>query len=256
MRDVLQGPWTSTRGGRLNLTGRPATTCGRAEGGDAKDDRRKNTAHRSQSITRACPSNIPVRIQSLHCPCPPARVSVRTRSSPRSALAGWARSIALATRSLHRPVAIKVLPDSLAARPRTDRVSGYDEAVTLASLGTIPTSPPYYGFAEADGRHALVLELVEGPTLAERIARGPLPIAGNDHRAPDRQRPSTRCPSSSASSHRDLEAGEHQGDGDDRHREGARTSGLAEGARGRIREQTASATFPGSHPQRCSPAPA
>src|SRR6185295_11876882 len=50
------------------------------------------------------------------------------------------------------------------------------EARLLASLNH-PRIAAIYGFEEAAGIHALVLELVDGPTLAERLQRGPLPIA-------------------------------------------------------------------------------
>ena len=76
--------------------------------------------------------------------------------------------------TLHRPVAIKVLPETFARDP--ERIARLQrEARTLASLND-PNIAAIFGFQDADGRHALVLELVEGPTLADRIAGGPLPI--------------------------------------------------------------------------------
>ena len=75
---------------------------------------------------------------------------------------------------LGRDVAIKILPEALAGDP--ERLARFRrEAQVLASLshrfiGAI------YGIEEAAGRPALVLELVEGPTLAERLAQGPLPV--------------------------------------------------------------------------------
>jgi len=71
---------------------------------------------------------------------------------------------------LDRDVAIKVLPDELAADE--ERVARFErEAKLLASLNH-PNIASIYGFESG----ALVLELVEGPTLADRIERGPLPI--------------------------------------------------------------------------------
>src|SRR4029078_11072239 len=49
------------------------------------------------------------------------------------------------------------------------------ESHVLATLNH-PHIGAIYGLEEADGVRGLVLELVEGPTLAERLARGPLPI--------------------------------------------------------------------------------
>ena len=70
---------------------------------------------------------------------------------------------------LNREVAIKVLPDSFAADP--DRLARFSrEAQVLASLNH-PNIAAIYGVEE----RALVLELVEGPTLAGRIAQGPIP---------------------------------------------------------------------------------
>ena len=71
--------------------------------------------------------------------------------------------------TLGREVALKILPSSLGLD--SDRVAGFKrEAQLLASLNH-PNIAAIYGFAEHDGIQALVLELVSGPTLAERIAR-------------------------------------------------------------------------------------
>jgi eukaryotic-like serine/threonine-protein kinase len=76
---------------------------------------------------------------------------------------------------LGRDVAVKVLPRLFAADP--ERLARFErEARLLASLN-YPHIAAIYGFEETAGIHALVLELVEGPTLAERLQRGPLPIA-------------------------------------------------------------------------------
>jgi eukaryotic-like serine/threonine-protein kinase len=75
---------------------------------------------------------------------------------------------------LDRDVALKVLPAVFAAD--ADRVARLKrEAQLLASLNH-PHIASIYGFEESGGTNALVLELVEGPTLADRIAQGPLPI--------------------------------------------------------------------------------
>jgi serine/threonine protein kinase len=71
---------------------------------------------------------------------------------------------------LNRDVALKVLPELFAADP--DRLARFErEAQVLASLNH-PNIAAIYGLEE----RALVLELVEGPTLADRIARGPIPL--------------------------------------------------------------------------------
>ena len=75
---------------------------------------------------------------------------------------------------LGRDVAIKVLPPLLASDP--DRRARFErEARTLASFNH-PHIGAIYGLEDADDVHALVLELIEGETLAERLTRGPLPI--------------------------------------------------------------------------------
>jgi serine/threonine-protein kinase len=80
---------------------------------------------------------------------------------------------------LLRDVAIKVLPESLASDPER-RARLEREAQVLASLNH-PNIGGIHGFEEApsDAGHstqALILELVEGPTLADRIADGPIPL--------------------------------------------------------------------------------
>lgn len=75
---------------------------------------------------------------------------------------------------LKRQVAIKVLPAALTADH--DRLARLQrEAELLASLNH-PHIAAIYGLEDADGIKALVLELVEGPTLADRIAHGPIPL--------------------------------------------------------------------------------
>jgi serine/threonine protein kinase len=75
---------------------------------------------------------------------------------------------------LDREVAIKVLPELFVSDP--ERVARFQrEAKTLAALNH-PHIGGIYGLEDAGGMHALVLELVEGPTLADRIAQGPIPL--------------------------------------------------------------------------------
>jgi Tol biopolymer transport system component len=75
---------------------------------------------------------------------------------------------------LGRDVAIKVLPAAFTSDP--ERLARFErEARMLAALNH-PHIGAIYGVEERDGIRALVLELVDGPTLADRLANGPLPI--------------------------------------------------------------------------------
>jgi Tol biopolymer transport system component len=75
---------------------------------------------------------------------------------------------------LNRNVALKVLPDVFASD--VERMARFErEAKLLASLSH-PNIAAIYGLEESGSTRALVMELVEGPTLAERIAAGPIPI--------------------------------------------------------------------------------
>jgi serine/threonine protein kinase len=75
---------------------------------------------------------------------------------------------------LGRDVAIKVLPEEFARD--TERVARFHrEAKLLASLNH-PNIAAIYGLEESDETHFLVLELVEGDTLADRLKRGSIPV--------------------------------------------------------------------------------
>ena len=77
-------------------------------------------------------------------------------------------------RKLGRDVAIKVLPEEFAKD--ADRVARFQrEAKLLASLNH-PNIAAIYGLEESGGTNFLVLELVEGDTLADRIKAGPIPV--------------------------------------------------------------------------------
>jgi eukaryotic-like serine/threonine-protein kinase len=75
---------------------------------------------------------------------------------------------------LARDVAIKVLPQALASDPecmiRFEREAKLLASVSHANIASV------YGFEESEGIGALVMELVDGPTLAERLKSGPLPV--------------------------------------------------------------------------------
>jgi eukaryotic-like serine/threonine-protein kinase len=75
---------------------------------------------------------------------------------------------------LGREVALKILPPHLTADPER-RARFVREARVLATLNH-PHIGAIYGLEDADGVTALALELVEGQTLANRLARGPLPV--------------------------------------------------------------------------------
>lgn len=76
--------------------------------------------------------------------------------------------------ALGRDDALKVLPDAFAGDP--ERMSRFRrEAQILASLNH-PNIAHVYGFEGTEGAWALVMELVDGQTLAERLAEGPLPL--------------------------------------------------------------------------------
>ena len=75
---------------------------------------------------------------------------------------------------LNRDVAIKVLPADVAADH--DRLARFErEAQVLASLNH-PNIAQIHGVDDSSGTPALVMELVDGPTLADRIAIGPIPL--------------------------------------------------------------------------------
>ena len=100
--------------------------------------------------------------------------------------------------TLGRDVAIKILPLAFTSHP--DRLARFErEARMLASLNHLNICA-IYGFEEAEGIRFLILELVEGDTLADLIARVAAAVErrraparrGDRHRAPDRRCPRSR----------------------------------------------------------------
>src|SRR5437870_5471415 len=76
--------------------------------------------------------------------------------------------------NLKRTVAIKVLPEAVATD--VERLTRFQrEAEVLARLNH-PNIAQIHGLEKSDGTTALVMELVEGPTLADRIAQGPIAL--------------------------------------------------------------------------------
>src|SRR5688572_3013646 len=76
--------------------------------------------------------------------------------------------------NLARPVAIKVLLESVAAD--ADRLAPFEAQVRPRGSLNHPSIAAIYGLERTGATTALVMELVEGPTLADRILEGPIPI--------------------------------------------------------------------------------
>src|SRR5262245_27213587 len=75
---------------------------------------------------------------------------------------------------LNRDVALKVLPDAFASD--LDRMGRFQREAQVLALLNHPNIASIYGLEDAGTTRALVMELVEGPTLADRIAQGALPL--------------------------------------------------------------------------------
>jgi serine/threonine-protein kinase len=75
---------------------------------------------------------------------------------------------------LNRLVALKVLPERFALDP--DRSARFTREAHLLAALNHPNIADIYGLEESNGAQALVLELVDGPTLADRIAHGPISL--------------------------------------------------------------------------------
>jgi serine/threonine protein kinase len=75
---------------------------------------------------------------------------------------------------LGRDVALKVLPNAFAAN--ADRMARFEREARLLAALNHPHIAAIYGLEESSGTPALIMELVEGPTLADRIAAGPIPL--------------------------------------------------------------------------------
>jgi serine/threonine protein kinase len=76
---------------------------------------------------------------------------------------------------LNRDVALKVLPDSVAAD--RDRLARFEREAQIVAALNHPNIAHVHGFEEVGDVSALAMELVEGPTLAERVAHGAMPLA-------------------------------------------------------------------------------
>src|SRR5207249_8568729 len=75
---------------------------------------------------------------------------------------------------LKREVAIKILPEAVAHDH--DRLARFQREAELLATLNHPNIGAVFGLETTDGSTAIVLELIEGETLAERIQRGPIPV--------------------------------------------------------------------------------
>jgi eukaryotic-like serine/threonine-protein kinase len=79
---------------------------------------------------------------------------------------------------LGRDVALKVLPEEFARD--AERMARFQREARVVALLNRPNIAAIYGFEDSGGTHALVMELVEGPRLADRIKKGPIPVGDTE----------------------------------------------------------------------------
>jgi serine/threonine protein kinase len=106
-------------------------------------------------------------------------IAVGTRLGPYEVLSGigsggMGEAYRAHDTKLGRDIALKVLPDSLAHDP--ERLARFEREAHLLAALNHPHIAHIHGFDDSTGTAALVMELVEGPTLADRIAQGPIPL--------------------------------------------------------------------------------
>src|SRR5262245_58729347 len=77
-------------------------------------------------------------------------------------------------RVLNREVALKVLPEAWLLDP--DRLARFRREAQVLAAVSHPNIAAIYGFEESSGIPALVLEFIDGPTLSDQLARGPLSV--------------------------------------------------------------------------------
>src|ERR1700730_13536241 len=75
---------------------------------------------------------------------------------------------------LSRDVALKILPAAFASDP--DRMARFEREARQVAFLVHPDIPANYGLEEGHGVRAWVRGLIDGPTLGERIAAGPIPL--------------------------------------------------------------------------------
>src|SRR5579864_4659135 len=75
---------------------------------------------------------------------------------------------------LNRDVALKILPEAFASNP--DRLARFRREARVLALLNHPNIAAIHGLEDSGATHALVLELVEGPTLADRLNHRPMPL--------------------------------------------------------------------------------
>ncbi len=75
---------------------------------------------------------------------------------------------------LEREIAIKILPERMAERP--ERMARFEREARLLAALDHPHVAAIHGLHEESGQHFLVMELVEGEALKERLKRGPLAV--------------------------------------------------------------------------------
>ena len=104
----------------------------------------------------------------------PAILSVRMKILEFLGAGGMGEVYRARDAKLNRDVALKVRSEVFA--PDSDHLARFKREAQVLALLNHPNIAAIYGLEETDGVQALVLEFVEGPTLAGRIAQGPIPI--------------------------------------------------------------------------------